>query len=407
MRRLLRAGLVSCSLLASIASPLFAAASFVNHQLTTNPVGGLCGSYVDTLVPTSSQSYTLRFRIDFQTFTDQARVYFTTDGTTPLGAFGFPFGTTQVLTASYSCTFVDLSQGGQVVDVVNTTIPAQPGGTTVKYVVSAWLGAGGPEIFGNSGTCATCTACTTSGCADLFQYVVALDPTPTRTSTPTITRTPTLTPTPTSTITPTPTQTLTPTITPTPTLTPTPTPTPSPTPTSTTATATPTATPTVTITPTFTRTATRTSTPTPTVVGTITNTPTPTPTRTPAPPSSFFSVTPCRVADTRGPSGPYGGPALVANADRSFVVAGQCGIPAGAVAVAFNFTVTQPTGLGDLRTVPGGGVLPLVSTMNWRPGQTRANNAILSLGPSGDITVHVDQGSGSVHLIIDVNGYFR
>jgi hypothetical protein len=121
----------------------------------------------------------------------------------------------------------------------------------------------------------------------------------------------------------------------------------------------------------------------------------------------YFTVAPCRVADTRGPSGPYGGPALAANADRTFVVAGQCGIPSGAVAVAFNFAVTQPTGQGDLRTVPGGGTLPLVSTMNWRPGQTRANNAVTSLGPSGDIVVHVDQASGSVHLIIDVNGYFQ
>jgi hypothetical protein len=45
--------------------------------------------------------------------------------------------------------------------------------------------------------------------------------------------------------------------------------------------------------------------------------------------------------------------------------------------------------------------------MNWRPGQTRANNAIVPLGPSGDILVHVDQASGSVHLIVDVNGYFQ
>jgi hypothetical protein len=42
--------------------------------------------------------------------------------------------------------------------------------------------------------------------------------------------------------------------------------------------------------------------------------------------------------------------------------------------------------------------------MNWRPGQTRANNAIVPLGPSGDLGVHVDQASGTVHLIIDVNG---
>jgi len=45
--------------------------------------------------------------------------------------------------------------------------------------------------------------------------------------------------------------------------------------------------------------------------------------------------------------------------------------------------------------------------MNWRPGQTRANNAVISLGASGDITVHVDQASGTVHFIIDVNGYFQ
>jgi hypothetical protein len=121
----------------------------------------------------------------------------------------------------------------------------------------------------------------------------------------------------------------------------------------------------------------------------------------------YYTIAPCRVADTRNPTGPYGGPALAANADRTFVIAGKCGVPASAVAVAFNFTVTQPTAQGDLRTVPAGGTLPLVSTMNWRPGQTRANNAILSLGPAGDITTHVDQASGSVHLIIDVNGYFQ
>jgi hypothetical protein len=123
--------------------------------------------------------------------------------------------------------------------------------------------------------------------------------------------------------------------------------------------------------------------------------------------AQYHTVTPCRVADTRGATGPYGGPPLAANGDRTFVVGGQCGIPATAQAVSFNFTITQPTGLGDLRTFPGGGTLPLVSTMNWRPGQTRANNAIVPLGPSGDIVAHVDQASGTVHLIIDVNGYFQ
>ena len=126
-----------------------------------------------------------------------------------------------------------------------------------------------------------------------------------------------------------------------------------------------------------------------------------------AAPANFFTLTPCRVADTRNPVGPYGGPALAANADRSFVIANQCGIPTTATAVSFNVTITQPTALGDLRLFPGGASLPLVSTLNWKAGQTRANNAIVSLGASGDIGVHVDQASGTVHFIIDVNGYFQ
>ncbi len=45
--------------------------------------------------------------------------------------------------------------------------------------------------------------------------------------------------------------------------------------------------------------------------------------------------------------------------------------------------------------------------INYRPGQTRANNVIISLGPAGDVTVQSDQGSGTVHVVIDVNGYFQ
>ena len=123
--------------------------------------------------------------------------------------------------------------------------------------------------------------------------------------------------------------------------------------------------------------------------------------------ASFHTISSCRLVDTRGPVSPYGAPALAANADRTFVIEGQCGIPAMVQAVAFNFTITQPTGAGDLRTFPAGGTLPLVSTINWQPGQTRANNGIVRLGPSGDIVVHVDQSSGTVQFVLDLNGYFQ
>jgi hypothetical protein len=124
-------------------------------------------------------------------------------------------------------------------------------------------------------------------------------------------------------------------------------------------------------------------------------------------PAAFYSVTPCRLIDTRGATGPYGAPALNANMDRSFVIGGQCGVPVTAKAVAVNLTVTQPQALGDLRLYPGGGTLPNTSTMNYRAGQTRANNAIVNLGTQSDLVVRCVQGSGTVHFILDVTGYFE
>ena len=40
-------------------------------------------------------------------------------------------------------------------------------------------------------------------------------------------------------------------------------------------------------------------------------------------PFQFFSVTPCRLVDTRGPVGVTGGPALAGNVTRSFPIPGR------------------------------------------------------------------------------------
>ena len=88
-------------------------------------------------------------------------------------------------------------------------------------------------------------------------------------------------------------------------------------------------------------------------------------------------------------------------------VAGHCGIPPTAGAVSLNVTVTAPTTQGHLRLFRGGGALPAVSIVNYSAGQTRANNAITPLGGSGALAIYVSQASGSVHVILDVNGYFE
>jgi glucose/arabinose dehydrogenase len=127
----------------------------------------------------------------------------------------------------------------------------------------------------------------------------------------------------------------------------------------------------------------------------------------PPPASRFHTLTPCRVADTRNAAGPYGGPALIANTTRTFTMTGRCGIPATARAVSLNVTVTQPTALGDLRLFPGGAQLPGTSTINFNAGQTRANNALLPLNTAGDLSVRCVMPTGSVHLVLDVNGYME
>ena len=120
----------------------------------------------------------------------------------------------------------------------------------------------------------------------------------------------------------------------------------------------------------------------------------------------FFTVTPCRVADTRLAFGPSGGPALQAHAQRNFPVAGTCQIPATARSVAFNFTVVVAGDSGYLTVYPTGAPLPLASTINYGIGKTRANNAIVSLGSAGEVSVLCSQPTGQTHLVIDVVGYF-
>jgi hypothetical protein len=125
--------------------------------------------------------------------------------------------------------------------------------------------------------------------------------------------------------------------------------------------------------------------------------------------ADFYTLAPCRVVDTRNPAGTYGGPALSAGSARSFPLAGTCGIPAAAKAVSVNLTVTGPTQAGHLLAYPGGVTPPLASLINFSVGQTRANNAILPLAADGNGTLTFEAGlagGGTVHLIVDVSGYF-
>lgn len=126
----------------------------------------------------------------------------------------------------------------------------------------------------------------------------------------------------------------------------------------------------------------------------------------PAPPNapqqgSFFTVTPCRLVDTRGGNGP----ALVPGQERSFNAGGVCGVPAGAKAVAINVTAID-SGAGG-HVVVYSGAFPDTSTINYSAGQNRANNAIVSLEADGSFRVMAVQPTGTLQLTVDVSGYFQ
>ncbi len=130
-------------------------------------------------------------------------------------------------------------------------------------------------------------------------------------------------------------------------------------------------------------------------------------TATPSGGVNFYTLSPCRIVDTRNPAGPLGGPSLTGGASRTFVVINQCSLPPTATAIAVNVTETGAQGSGNLRVYPGGTSVPSASTINFSIGQTRANNAIVLLGASGDISVFAGIGTGlHVDFILDIVGYF-
>jgi len=125
----------------------------------------------------------------------------------------------------------------------------------------------------------------------------------------------------------------------------------------------------------------------------------------PATGTSLYIVTPCRIIDTRDPDGPAGGPALANLAMRNVQIAGVCGIPNAATAVVANVTAIFPSAVGFLSFYPAGVPWPGNSTLNYRAGKTRGNNAILVL--SGDGRVTAFNSGATQHFIIDVTGYYQ
>jgi hypothetical protein len=118
----------------------------------------------------------------------------------------------------------------------------------------------------------------------------------------------------------------------------------------------------------------------------------------------FIPVTPCRVADTRWPHGPFGGPSLAGGSSREITIPNSaCNIPATASAYSLNVTAIPQGPLGLLTAWPSGYDRPEISIMNSWDGRIKANAAIVPAGTNGAISLYA---SDTTDVALDIDGYF-
>jgi hypothetical protein len=139
----------------------------------------------------------------------------------------------------------------------------------------------------------------------------------------------------------------------------------------------------------------------------------------------YFTVTPCRVVDTRL-IGPSPGTPMLGDQTRDFRLrdaslsaqggaAAGCGIPTEAVAAMVNITVVTPSGAGHIRVWAPPDAMPLAATLNYGAvaGLSALANGITipvcdtRVDPAGcTVDFKVFNRLSITHLVVDVAGYF-
>ncbi len=127
--------------------------------------------------------------------------------------------------------------------------------------------------------------------------------------------------------------------------------------------------------------------------------------------SSFVPIAPCRLADTRPEPGVNVGTRatpLGAQETHTFTVwgiNGNCTIPTTATGITANVTSVNPTAAGFLTLWPADVTQPLTSNLNYMAGSPPTPNSVtVRLSANGQLNTF--NSAGTVHVIIDIVGYF-
>ena len=117
-------------------------------------------------------------------------------------------------------------------------------------------------------------------------------------------------------------------------------------------------------------------------------------------PSAYTTQSPNRILDTRSSHQTLG-----AGGSLNLTVAGgSTGVPASAIGVVLNVTVTNTSASSLLTVWPAGQARPITSNLNWVAGETRPNLVNVPVGAGGQVSIF--NAKGSADVVVDEEGYF-
>jgi hypothetical protein len=121
---------------------------------------------------------------------------------------------------------------------------------------------------------------------------------------------------------------------------------------------------------------------------------------------SFKAIAPVRILDTRpapenvgGIAGPVGPGGTI-----TLQVGGVGPVPANAISVVMNVTVTGTTNSSFLTVFPSDQPRPTASNLNWVAGDVIPNLVTVTLSADGKVSFYNHEGD--THVVVDVAGYY-
>jgi photosystem II stability/assembly factor-like uncharacterized protein len=116
--------------------------------------------------------------------------------------------------------------------------------------------------------------------------------------------------------------------------------------------------------------------------------------------SAYTAQSPNRILDTR-----LSHQTLGAGGSLNLTVAGgSTGVPASAIGVVLNVTVTNTSASSLLTVWPAGQARPATSNLNWLVGETRPNLVNVPVGANSKVSIY--NAKGSADVVVDEEGYF-